>query len=279
MTTNLNFTTSTTETLRGGTDYNITQYNTQGAPTLEVNLTFTLPSTIDNDSISGIANAQTINFNVLTLADNLSIDVGYNGSATFNGQVFTNNGIMSASGYYGADVNINSNAVINNGKIDPDPVRAAIFNINADVLANNGTIGGNPGQIDIDAKVIGGNGMSFIGDYETLTLNGLVGGGQTFTVSQNSYYGALKIENPTQFNGSVIDQADSFQNATVSLADLTATSYSYVNNVLSLYNGNGVVDQLRFSDSNAFGAYQSGADIIISSTSQQGTALPLHTGV
>jgi hypothetical protein len=147
------------------------------------------------------------------------------------------------------------------------------------VLTNNGAIGGSPGQININTKVMDGNGMSFIGNYETLALKGVVGGSQKFTVSQSSYYGALEIENPTQFKGTVIDQATNLQNATVTLADLTATSYSYVNNVLSLYNDNGVVGQLRFTDGNAFGVYQSGADIIISSTSQQGTALPVHTGV
>jgi hypothetical protein len=64
---------------------------------------------------------------------------------------------------------------------------------------------------------------------------------------------------------------------TMTLADLTATSYSYVNDSLSLYNGNRVVDNVRFADSSTFGVYQSGGSVVISSSSQSGTLLPQHT--
>jgi hypothetical protein len=64
----------------------------------------------------------------------------------------------------------------------------------------------------------------------------------------------------------------------VTLADLTATSYSFVNNQLTLYNGSSVVDRLKYTDSNSFGVYQSGSNVIVSDFSH-GTAIPLHAGV
>ncbi len=124
--TNLSFNSNTTETLRGGTDYNITQTGSS-----DVNLNFTLPASIDNDTVQ--SGTQTINDSILNLK---TLTAEPNSTVTFNDSI----------------------------------------------LNNNGTINANDGSnITIDSKLLGGTGMTFISD-STVTMQGMVGGGQTVDV-------------------------------------------------------------------------------------------------
>ncbi len=270
--TTLTFNSDATETLPGG-EYSINEGPVSGPfHDVTVGLTFTGPTTIVDDTNGAgyqSENTQNINFGILTI-DKL----GDSGTATtnLNGRILTSNGDIVVSGYYGSNLNIDTDIFNNNGTLDPIPY--GTVKIDTNVMNNNGTIDG-IGSFTIDAKVLGGTGMDFM-QYQTMTLKGgVVGAGQTFNVG---YFSNLNIDEPGQFHGSVnvSPEASTGGSAfTVSLADLTATSYSFVNKSLSLYDGNHLVDNLRFADSSAFGVYQSGGSVIVSNTSH-GIALPLH---
>ena len=97
MTTNLTFTTSATETLRGGTDYNITQ---TGGGT-NVDLTFTRPSTIHSDTVTGnefpfIQAVQTLNFSIMNLD---ALSAGNDASVTLDGTVLNNKGEITVGSF------------------------------------------------------------------------------------------------------------------------------------------------------------------------------------
>lgn len=249
MTTNLTFTHSTTETLRGGTDYNINQHASGPGANDQVTLTFILPSTIDNDTISAFGSAgsthQTLNFNIMNLTGTLS--ASHNGSATLNGDILVNNGTIEAA--EGASIKINT-------------------------------------------KLLAGQGMEFVGG-SNLTVNGVVGSGQTFNAIADGLPGNLILDNPSRFfadvnlppavpgeGGSIID-----------LVGLAAKSYDYSHDVLTLWNGNKIVDRLHMTTTASFNVYQtrgigsfpSGVLITTDNSflaSEPGvTALPIHTGV
>ncbi len=239
MTTDLNFNSSTTETLRG-ISYDITQTAT-AAPTT-VNLDFTLPVNIASDNVTGTGNAvssftatQTDNFSIMNL-NSLSVN---DGSVTFNGAILNNNGTMDA--LYGT--------------------------------------------IDINTKVLGGTGMSFIGESSQVQVHGLVGSGQTFELSKGSdiFNSNLRIDNPSTFFGH-IEVGDG---GSAYLVGLAATSYDYSNDVLTLWNGNKIADRLDVSG-DSFTVYRNsthtptGIGIATSFNlhNDEGyVALPLHTGV
>jgi hypothetical protein len=124
----------------------------------------------------------------------------------------------------------------------------------------------------INADVVGAG--AWVMDLANLTLNEKVDAGQTF-----QFEGApsnVTVDDPKTFNG-VLDAATPDFGA-VTLADPTATSYSYVNNKLTLYDGNKAIDHIRFADNSAFGVYKSGSSVVVSSN-PQGKVIPLHTAV
>jgi hypothetical protein len=234
MTTTLNFSSSTTETLLGGTNYNITQ---TGGGT-DVTLNFILPSTINQDTIQGglFTNGnigdQTVNFNIMNLTGTLS--ASNEGRAVLNGDILNNNG---------------------------------------SIIANEAS------NITINTKVLGGTGMTFISG-STVTMGGLVAGGQTVDVGSGGFSGFFVIGNPNQFFGDVDIQRSGY----VDLADLTATSYSYSNDVLTLWNGNRPVDRLDLTSDNGFSVFQVNSPGFLtpgvwvsSGEPAPGTALPMHS--
>jgi hypothetical protein len=242
MTTDLNFTSSTTETLLGGTDYNINQ-----SAETDVTLKFTLPSTLDNDTITSNA-VQTLNFNIMNLTHGLSASSPAGGGT--------------------------------------------LENLNGDILNNNGTITAyDSANITINNKLLGGDGMSFIGG-STMRVKGVVGSGQTFNVGF-VYSGFFIVDNPRTFFGDINLSPGPFTpggipEGTVDLVGLAATSYDYANDVLTLWNGHQVVDRLRLSSENfTVSQWQNPSNslpflsgVIVSTEPPFGTLLPVHsTGV
>jgi hypothetical protein len=234
MTTTLNFSSSTTETLLGGTTYNITQ---TGGGT-EVTLNFKLPTTIDEDTIQGgvFSNGelgdQTLDFNIINLTGTLS--AANDSTAVLNGDILNNNG-----------------------------------SIVADVASG----------VTINTKGLGGTGMTFISG-STVTMDGLVAGGQTVNVGTSGLSGFLVIGNPNQFFGDVDIQRSGY----VDLKDLTATSYSYSSDVLTLWNGNQPVDRLNLTSDSQFGVFQVSNPAVLapgvwisSGEPAPGTALLIHS--
>ncbi len=129
--------------------------------------------------------------------------------------------------------------------------------------------------------------MEFInGD---MTVNGMVGGGQTFTAEGG---GNLNIGDPGQFFGhvnlSAYDSSAYLLGGVVDLVGLAGTSYDYSNDVLTLWNGNHVAARLNLTGS-GIGVYQSSghssgpyqpAGMLVSNNPNWGnghTALPQHT--
>jgi hypothetical protein len=200
MSTDLTFNSDTTETLPGGI-YNITEGPAPDQPpqNMNVDLTFAGPATIDVDNVGGGYQAlhdQTINFGILTLTDRLN--VSGTSTVTLKGQIFNNQGDIGVAGYYGTNLNIDANIVNNTGTLDP--VQYGTVNVKADIVTNNGKMSSEPGSITIDAKILGGTGMSFLGYYASMTLEGgMVGSGQTFDMQYA--YNSLTIDAPSQFHG------------------------------------------------------------------------------
>jgi hypothetical protein len=154
---------------------------------------------------------------------------------------------------------------------------AGDLTFNGTKLDNDGTSYLDFSHAHINADVVGTGSWNF--SLTDLTLNGTVGSGQTF----NDGYGgpaegpsSVTIEKPSTFHGLLNVAPYLLDFGSVTLADLTATSYSYTNDTLKLYSGNKVVDSLKFTDNNTFGVYQSAGGVVISSN-QEGTAIPLHT--
>jgi hypothetical protein len=239
MTTDLNFTSSTTEPLLGRADYNINQ-----SAGTDVTLKFTLPSTLDNDTINSNA-VQTLNFSILNLTHSLSASSPTGGATSEN--------------------------------------------LNGDILINNGTITAyDSANIAINTKLLVGDGMSFIGG-STMTVKGVVGYGQTFNVGF-FLSGFFIIDNPRTFFGDINLSPGPFTpssipEGTVDLVGLAATSYDYANDVLTLWNGNRVVDRLRLSSANLTVSQWQDPDnsppfpsgVIVSTEPPFGTLLPVHS--
>jgi hypothetical protein len=225
MTTTLDFSSSTTETVFGGTNYAITE---TGSGT-DVTLNFVLPGVINQDSIQGAD--QTLNFGILDLTGPLS--AGNEATAVLKGAILNNNGDIFAS------------------------------------IASN---------VTINTKLLVGTGMTFIAG-STVTMDGFVGGGQTVDVGYGGYAAFFVIGNPDRFFGDVDIQHAGY----VDLADLKATSYSYANDVLTLWQGDTPVDRLRMASQNGFSVSQVENPGILTSgvwvnsgEPALGTALPLH---
>ncbi len=101
--------------------------------------------------------------------------------------------------------------------------------------------------VDADVK---GSGMFFIQGGSALTLDESVGRHQTIDMATGS---TLNINAPNAFSGNIDVVGSDF---TVFLANVIATSYSYHNDVLTLFANNQVIDRLYFKDSGSFGVFQ-----------------------
>jgi hypothetical protein len=142
---------------------------------------------------------------------------------------------------------------------------------------NNGTISVADANVHIDSSVLGGDGMTFLyAGYEEVQAS-TVGSGQSFDLT----YGSLQIDRPAGFGGTI----DLGNFSTVNLPDFTgADSFSYANNVLTLWNGSSQIASLKVADTGTSGplaVYASseygGVGVAISNNPYVGgPALPQH---
>jgi hypothetical protein len=149
-------------------------------------------------------------------------------------------------------------------------------NLSAQTIKNDGNFGVVRGYAEITAATINGTGTYSMADGGFLYLTGSVGANLSFDIGGG---GSLVINNPSQFHGTITaeDDDDSFQ---AILAGVKATSYSYANDTLTLYNGNKVADAVKLNydmQNGPFVSSYSGGILIDSYTPSGYTALPTHT--
>jgi hypothetical protein len=132
-------------------------------------------------------------------------------------------------------------------------------------------------------------------DVSTLTFMKPVSAGQTVNF-QGEYLqgdsGVLNLADALAFKGSIVVTGETGPNpqnifdvadATINLAGLAqSTSYSFVNDILTLFDANKIVDTLKLTTPYAVSVDKTATGITVYSgynpqTNPQGTALPLHT--
>ena len=112
-----------------------------------------------------------------------------------------------------------------------------------------------------------------VSDGGVLEFSGSVGAGQTVLLSQPSI---LQIDHPSQFAGDV-----NLVGGEIDLQGLAnADSYTYQNDMLSIFSGKSVIDTLKLTDStpNGFAVEKTGGVNIVSITDPTNppTGLPMH---
>jgi hypothetical protein len=138
-----------------------------------------------------------------------------------------------------------------------DAFNSGTINIDTKIFTNNGSIEATNGSnITIDSQLLGGTGMTFISDATVTMEGGAVGSGQTVDVGTGgASNGNLVIDDPKDFFGTVDMQGGGFVDL-VGLGFGVTTSYSYSNNVLTLFNNNGQpVDRLNLKNETPFGVW------------------------
>jgi hypothetical protein len=228
-------------THRDGDGYRIDQ---PSAPYSGIGLTFTAPKvTLFSDNASDLGNyqpgSQDLTFNDLT-SHSVTLTAGM--SASFQGQQYDNDGTIN---------------------ID-----------NATLLVGN----------------IGGRGMTFLHDSAGLLVSvfnakdNTVSAGQKFMVEPGTGgidprgLNILTFQDPKDMRG-LVDIVNDAPFAINLEADLTATSFSFKGNQLSLFNGNQVVDTLRLTDPSPFKVYAVPYYGVIATNQPplvSGTLLPQH---
>jgi hypothetical protein len=235
-----------------------TSYSTPGAVT--VNLS-------NGATLSAIASTaafvqQSIVFNASGY-DTLHLAVDANYYATMNTTVNIAaashlSGTVAVSGHDGAlTINAPAGSTFNN--------------------SGSSTIGTNDGAT-INAAVAG-NGSFSVAQEAALNFLQPVGSGQSVTLSGSD---TLTIGTPHNFAG-LVNIAPSASSFSVELAGITGVdSYSYQNDMLTLFSSNQKADTLRFADSEAFQVAENGSGVFIGAAGAPpptgGIILPLHSG-
>jgi hypothetical protein len=148
----------------------------------------------------------------------------------------------------------------------------AHVNLKGTTFDNTGTVDVTiSSAMDVDANVKG-SGMFFIQGGSALTLDDSVGRHQTFDMGPGA---TLNINLPNAFSGNIDVVGADFA---VFLANVIATSYSYHDDVLTLFANNQVVDRLAFKDSGSFGVFQPSTSGVVISDFSHSNPLPVHTG-
>lgn len=156
-------------------------------------------------------------------------------NATWNGDIYVH---ALGNHDYGGDIAVNG-------------ARHASFDNHASEIDSGHT------TINADVIGIGSFGMglkaSYGGHPATLEFSGAVGPGQTIYMSDAAHSNntglLLKLDKPTAFHGSV-----TLVQGTIDLVGLaTADSYTFKNDLLSIFSGKSVIDTLRLHDAAAYG--------------------------
>jgi hypothetical protein len=127
-------------------------------------------------------------------------------------------------------------------------------------------------NVAIDANVVGTGEWNLW--FDSATLNGKVGSGQTFSISTS---GSVTVNDRHHFDGNINIQPG-VVDFSVLVAKVDATAFDFNGSTLALYSGQNVVHRLAFTDPDTFGVYQVGHSVVISNTTPAGgVALPLHS--
>jgi hypothetical protein len=131
----------------------------------------------------------------------------------------------------------------------------------------------------IDANVLGIGSFAVDGD-SGLSFLKFVGPGESVTLAGHD---SLGIGMPHAFLGQV-DIASGSESFVIGLAGITnADSYSYANDLLTLFDGNRPIDVLRLNDSGALQVRENSSGVFVGSSTStlpsDTVALPMHSGI
>jgi hypothetical protein len=145
------------------------------------------------------------------------------------------------------------------------------------------------GTVTIDAKVLGIGSFVSEGYFATLEFAKSVGAGQTVILGQStpdgfSYASTLKLDDPTQFLGTVtMDTSDGTGGIAPGVIDLAnlakADSYTFKNDMLSIYGAGKVIDTLRLDNNTGLPLVvgKTGSTVVVGFYEATSIVLPMHT--
>jgi hypothetical protein len=150
--------------------------------------------------------------------------------------------------------------------------RATFINVGTSIAQYTG------GSSDVEVDVAG-TGRFEVTAGATLEFGKSVGAGQTVEVKRTATSGTLKIDRPSEFRGLV--QLDDAGGAIDLVGLAKADSYTYQNDMLSIYAGKHVIDTLRLAATSAFSVEKTSTGVTIYNTfpgpDPGATLLPAHS--
>jgi len=208
---------------------------------------------------------------------------GYSGSApTVNVYGHDTVNVVEAAGgqrTVTSTLNLAPRAVLSGNIQIAGDTTLAIQGTTGSAFNNTNTSLSDNGVATIDANVIGTGSfnLSFLAGIE---FGGSVSPGQTLNLANATTY--YKIDHPAEFYGTVDWlAAPSAYEASVSLLNISADSYKFSNDRLTLFAGNTIVDRLHLNAaSGAFGVYGTSGGVTLQSigtpVSSGEILLPVH---
>jgi hypothetical protein len=134
----------------------------------------------------------------------------------------------------------------------------------------------------LDLRVLGKGSFSLADTHGFLTFGSSVGAGQSVSIPGDPL-SEVVIDQPNKFHGTItLGDGSSVGGETIDLMGLaTADSYSFKNDMLSIFSGNTVIDKLRLTDATPYGfavEKESGSVNIVAYSSPTTTpvGLPIH---
>ena len=230
-------------------------------------------ATIDVSRHAFIANAITIDPTPVGLGDPSHVDINVKGVDTFS--------LRIGDGLGSETVNLIGNARWIGGFTAETHRGAAPLTVNGGphaAFVNTGTsIAEFTGLTFLNVDVTGCGTFETLGG-STLEFGKSVGAGQTVILENGLGGSTVQIDQPNKFLGAV--QLDLGAVDLVGLA--RADSYSYQNDILSIFGGKKILDTLRLTTGSAFNVEKTAGGVTIYTASlpnpvPTGTSLPLHT--
>lgn len=168
-------------------------------------------------------------------------------------------------------------------------------------LTGTFAVGGHNGELTINgagASAFDNDGASSVGDNSIATINADVLGAGSFSVGSDASLNFLQsvshgesvnlsgsdtlgISDPQAFLGQVNVTSPSAPFAVDLAGIVNADSYSYRNDMLTLYSGNKHIDTLRFADTGGFQVAESGSGVTVGSGMMppDSVLLPVHHAI
>jgi probable HAF family extracellular repeat protein len=220
---------------------------TPGGITTSLSLSHHAQVSIDQPGISGVYSATTISVSGQdTLSVNSAFPLAFNSSQSYVVNLAPDARLTASFDLNYSTITINRAGgakLVNDGSAT---LAGSQMTINADVLG--------VGSFQVSALA-----APLVPDTGYLEFGDTVSSGETVTIGNPTIaedgidWDELKIDQPREFHGTVVLQPNAF----VELAGLAASdSYSYSNDILSIWSGRHVIDTLRLTN-------QSGGDLVV----------------